>query len=332
MECRGVRCFRRAGHPSNAPSECFVLRSRLSQPPRRNTLGILMNLGTTGVFVFLDGMSGSETARLARKVESLGYSVLWITEGAGRETFTHASFLLRSTDSLVVASGIANVFMREPSTTIRASRTLGELFEGRYILGLGVSGQTANTYRGIPWDKPYTFTSEYLRKIKLTPHTAPSPKEDPPIVLAAILPRMLQLAAAETHGTHTYFVPPEHTAWARKLIGPNKWICAEQAVMLETDALKARTAARNYMSMYLRLPASAYKRNLLALGFEESDFGNPLSDRVVDAIVAWGSEDAIRDRIGAHIKAGATHVCILPLRSAGVFLPDERALEALAPK
>ncbi|HKN14469.1 MAG TPA: TIGR03620 family F420-dependent LLM class oxidoreductase [Candidatus Binatus sp.] len=291
-----------------------------------------MNLQTTGAFVFLDGMNGAETARFARKVERLGYSVLWITEGAGRETFTHAGFLLRSTDSLAVASGIANVFMREPSATIRAGRTLAELFEGRYILGLGVSGEAGNIYRGIPWEKPYTFMSEYLKKMHLTPHAAPAPKEDPPILLAAILPRMLRLAAAETHGTHSYFVPPEHTAWARKQIGPDRWLCAEQAVMLETDALKARTVARNYMNMYLRLPGSAYKKNLLAFGFEERDFGETLSDRVVDAIVAWGSEDTIRERIAAHYRAGATHVCILPLRSDGAFVPDERALEALAPK
>ncbi len=291
-----------------------------------------MNLRTTGVFVFLDGMNGPETGEFARKVERLGYSVLWITEGAGRETFTHASYLLRSTDSIVVASGIANVFMREPSTTIRAARTLAELFAERYILGLGVSGEAANVHRGIPWDKPYRFMREYLKKMKATPHSAPAPKHEPPIVLAAILPRMLGLAAAETQGTHTYFVPPEHTAWARGNVGPDKWLCAEQAVLLESDPMKARAAARNYMGMYLRLPGSAYKRNLLNFGFEEPDFGESLSDRAVDAIVAWGSVDRIRDRIEAHYKAGATHVCILPLRSDGVFLPDERALEALAPR
>jgi probable F420-dependent oxidoreductase len=290
-----------------------------------------MHLKTTGVFVFLDGMNGSETGEFARKVERLGYGALWITEGAGRETFTHASYLLRSTDSLVVASGIANVFMREASTTIRAARTLAELFADRYILGLGVSGEAANTYRGIPWAKPYSFVREYLKKMRSTPYNAPSPKGEPPIVLAAILPKMLELAAVETQGTHTYFVTPEHTAWARRQIGADKWICAEQAVMLESDPEKARTAARNYMGMYLRIPNSAYKRSLLRFGLEEQDFGEPLSDRAVDAVVAWGSEARIRDRIEAHYKAGATHVCILPLRSDGVFLPDLRALEALAP-
>ncbi len=291
-----------------------------------------MNLKTTGVFAFLDGMNGAETGEFARKVERLGYSALWITEGAGRESFTHAGYLLGRTDSLVVASGVAIVFMREPSTAIRAARTLAELYEGRYILGLGVSGEAANAYRGIPWDKPFTFMGEYLKKMKVASRNAPSPKDEPLVVLAAILPKMLELAAAETQGTHTYFMTPEHTAWARKRIGTDKWLCAEQAVMLESDPEKARTAARNYMGMYVRMPNSAYKRSLLSFGLEEQDFGEQLSDRVVDAVVAWGSESRIRDRIAAHYKAGATHVCILPLRSDGAFVPDLRALEALAPR
>jgi probable F420-dependent oxidoreductase len=195
-----------------------------------------------------------------------------------------------------------------------------------------VSGEAANIHRGIAWSKPYPFMRDYLKKMKSTAYAAPSPKADPPIVLAAILPKMLELAATETHGTHTYFVTPEHTAWARSRLGTDKWICAEQAVMLESDPQKARQAARNYMGFYLRLPNSAYKRNLLTLGFSEQDFEEPFSDRLIDAVVAWGSETAIRERIQGHYKAGATHVCVLPLRSDGVFLPDMRALEALAPK
>jgi len=172
---------------------------------------------------------------------------------------------------------------------------------------------------------------EYLGKMKSTAYAAPPPQTDPPIVVAAILPKMLELAAAETYGTHTYFVPPEHTARARAALGPNKWICAEQALMLETDAVKARTAARAYMGMYLRFPGSSYRKNLLTLGFEESDFAGELSERLVDAVVAWGGESKLRERVEAHYKAGATHVCVLPLRSDGIFRPDERVLEALAP-
>jgi len=152
-----------------------------------------------------------------------------------------------------------------------------------------------------------------------------------PLLLAALHPRMLKLAATEARGTHTYFVPPEHTAKARAAIGPNPWICAAQAVILETDANKARTAARAYMKTYVpRLPN--YTNNLKALGWRDADFADGCSDRLVDAIVAWGSESTIRERIEAHLKAGATHVCILPLRADGAPTPDERAVEAFAPR
>ncbi len=261
-----------------------------------------------------------------------GFDALWIPEVNGREIFTHASYLLGSTDRLILAAGIANVFMREPMTTIRAARTLAERFENRFILGLGVSNRAGNERRGLEWQKPYTFMKQYLEKMRSAPYTAPGPGEEPPIVLAAILPKMIELAATATSGTHTYFVTPEHTAKARAAIRPEKWICAEQAVMLETDAVKARTAARQYMGMYLRMPGSAYRKNLLSFGFEESDFAGDLSDRLVDAVVAWGSETLLSDRIEAHRRAGATHVCILPLRSDGVSQRDERVLEALSPR
>jgi probable F420-dependent oxidoreductase len=142
---------------------------------------------------------------------------------------------------------------------------------------------------------------------------------------------MLQLAATETRGTHTYFVPPEHTARARGLMGPTAWICVAQAVILSTDASQARAAARAYMQTYVpALPN--YTRNLRSLGWSDADFANGCSDRLVDAIVAWGTETQIRERIEAHHRAGATHVCILPLRADGAPVPDERTAEALAPR
>lgn len=290
-----------------------------------------MDLSRIGAFTFLDGMGGAQTVEFARKVERLGYSALWLPEGNGRETFSHLSYLLSSTDRLVLAAGIANVFMHEPMAMIRAARTLAERFEERFILGLGVSNRAANQFRGLGWEKPLTYMRDYLARMKSAAYAAPAPKEDPPIVLAALLPKMLELAASQTRGTHTCFVPPEHTAWARAKIGPEKWICAEQSVMLEADAAKARRAARSFMRMYLRLPGSSYKKNLLTLGFDEAEFAGDPTDRVVDAVVAWGSEEKLRERIEAHYRAGATHVCILPLRSDGVLLPDERVLEALAP-
>jgi probable F420-dependent oxidoreductase len=199
------------------------------------------------------------------------------------------------------------------------------------LLGIGVSHKplVANL-RGHSYDKPYSYMREYLPKIKSALYRAPMPKEPVPIVLAALHPKMLQLSATEADGTHTYFVPPEHTAKARAAIGPKPWICAAQAIILETDAAKARAAARTYMKTYVpRLPN--YTNNLKALGWEDEEFANGCSDKLVDAIVAWGTEDQIRARIDAHLKAGATHVCILPLRVDNESLPDMHAMEALAP-
>lgn len=290
-----------------------------------------MNLSTIGVFGFLDGMDGAQTAQFARKVERLGYSALWFPEAFGRESFSHASYLLSNTEKLVLAAGIANVFMREPMTAMHAARTLAELFGDRFVLGLGVSNKGLNATRGLRWEKPLGYVREYIRKMKATTYSAPMPAADPPIVLGAVMPRMIELAATETRGTHTYFVPPEHTARARAAIGPDKWICAEQAVMLETNPAKARAAARAYMNFYLGMPGSGYRKNLLGFGFKEADFADGFSDRLVDAIVAWGSEHRLRERVEAHYKAGATHVCIQALRSDGAGPPDERVLKALAP-
>ena len=161
-------------------------------------------------------------------------------------------------------------------------------------------------------------------------YAAPSPQEELPVVLAALHPKMLALAAAETRGTHTYLVTPDHTARAREIMGEKPWICAAQAVILETDPITARAAARNYLATYVpALPN--YTKMLRNLGWTDADFAEGCSDRLVDAIVAWGTEEAIRERIAAHHQAGATHVCIQPLRPDGVPLPDERAMDALAP-
>jgi probable F420-dependent oxidoreductase len=150
-----------------------------------------------------------------------------------------------------------------------------------------------------------------------------------PIVLAALRPKMLELAAERAAGAHPYFVPPEHTARAREILGPGKILAPEQKVLLCTDATKARTVARMAMKIYAGLPN--YQNNLKWLGYTDEDFAGGCSDRLVDAIVAWGDEGAIRKRIQAHYDAGADHVCIQPLNPENPMLPDETVLELLAP-
>jgi probable F420-dependent oxidoreductase len=290
-----------------------------------------MDIGKVGIWFFLDAMTAAESVEFARKAEKLGYGAMWIPEAVGREPFAHAAYLAAHTERIVFATGIANIWARDPITMSAASKTVADVSGGRFLLGIGVSHKPlVSNLRGHSYDKPYSYMREYLPKIKSALYRAPMPKEPVPIVLAALHPKMLQLSATDADGTHTYFVPPEHTAKARAAIGPKPWICAAQAIILEPDAAKARAAARTYMKTYVpRLPN--YTNNLKALGWKDEEFANGCSDKLVDAIVAWGTEDQIRARIDAHLKAGATHVCILPLRVDNESLPDLHAMEALAP-
>ena len=291
-----------------------------------------MDIGKVGIWFFLDAMTAPESAEFAQTVEKAGYQTLWIPEAVGREPFAHAAYLLSRTERLTIATGIANIWARDALTMAAGSKTVAELSDGRFVLGIGVSHKplVANL-RGHNYSKPYSYMKEYLPKVKSALYRAPQPKEEVPILIAALHPKMLELSATETQGTHTYFVPPEHTARVRAQIGPQPWICAAQAVILESDATKARTAARQYMKTYVpRLPN--YTNNLRALGWQDADFADGCNDDLVDAIVAWGTEDKIRDRIDAHLKAGATHVCILPIRWDHETSPDLRAIEAFAPR
>jgi probable F420-dependent oxidoreductase len=289
-----------------------------------------MDLSKLGVLGFLDVLSGAEIGPFAQKVERLGYSVLWVPEVMGREIFSLSTYLLSQTDRLIVGTGVAIPFTYEPIAVASVNRMLGELFADRFILGLGVSNKSTNARRGIGYEKPVQFMREYLAKMKAAPYNAPKPKTEPPVVLAAMMPKMLHLAATETQGTLTYFTTTEQVAGYRQALGPNPWLCAVQLVLLETDTAKARAAARRSMQIYLTI--EHYLHRLKSLGFTEEDFANGGSDRLVDAIVAWGDENQIQERIAAQFKAGATHVCIVPLRSDGGPGADARALEVLAPR
>jgi len=289
-----------------------------------------MQLGKLGAWYFLDAMSATDAADTARRIEELGYGTLWIPEAMGREVLASAAWLLASTSTLVVASGIANIYARDAMTMVNGARTLAEQSGGRFLLGIGVSHQPlVQGLRGHAWDRPYSFMREYLDAMDRAPYSAFPPGETVPVVIGALHPKMLALAAARTRGVHTYLVPPEHTVATRKLIGTGAWICAEQKVLLETDSIKARSVARQTLAMYLALPN--YRRNLERFGFGASDFENMGSDRLVDAVVAWGDEKAIDTRIRAHFDAGADQVCIQPLHPQGLPLPDWRVLEAFAP-
>jgi probable F420-dependent oxidoreductase len=290
-----------------------------------------VEIGKLGAFCFLDAMGAEESAAFCRRVERMGYKVLWSPEAWGRDPFAHGGYLLAKTDRLIYATGIANIWVRDPMTMAMAAKTLAEIAEDRFILGIGVSHRSlVEDLRGHKYTKPYSYMSEYILRMKSALYRAVAPKTEPPLVIAALHPKMLALAAREAHGTHTYLCLPEHTKRAREVMGPDAWVCSSVIVILEHDAAKARARARQHLSFYAY--QENYQRILLAQGFTRADFENGCSDRLIDTLVAWGSEEQIRKRIDAHLTAGANHVCLMPLRCDESNLPDERALEAFSPR
>jgi probable F420-dependent oxidoreductase len=288
-----------------------------------------MELGRLGVWHSTDSMTAAEAAGFARRVEGWGYGVLWIPEARGRNALVHSAWLLASTTRLIVATGIANIYGRDAQAMASAAAGLNEQSGGRFLLGLGVShAPMVEGMRGHHYGKPLATMKAYLAAMGRASYSAPAPAAKPKTVLAALGPRMLELAAAETDGAHPYLVPPEHTAQARAILGPDKWLCPEHKILLEPDPARARAAARQIVSRYLAL--ENYRNNLLRLGFSEAELADGGADRVIDALVAWGDEAAIRARIQAHWDAGADHVCLHALNSRGSG-PDEDVLARLAP-
>lgn len=268
-----------------------------------------MELQKIGIWTFaLDLQPGARVREAAAELEELGYAAIWIPEAMGREAFTNAALLLSATQRIVVATGIASIWARDAMACAAGQKTLCEAYDDRFLLGLGVSHAPMVAVRGREYDKPLTAMRQYLDAMDSAPFMAVPPAVPPKRVLAALHPRMLELARERAHGSHTYFVPPEHTAWARERLGKAAILAVEQTAVLSTDASEAREIGRRFMSMYLGLPN--YVRNLQRLGYAEEDLANGGSDRLVDAIVAWGDEEAIGRRVQAHLDAGASHVCL----------------------
>jgi probable F420-dependent oxidoreductase len=276
-------------------------------------------------------LSAADAAAFARRVEAWGYGALWTPESGGRNALVNASWLLAATSRLTIATGIANIYARDAMAAANAQRGLAEQSGGRFLLGLGVSHKPIVTgMRGHDYGKPVTTMRAYLEAMRAAPYAAPQPAERPRTVLAALGPRMLALAAELADGAHPYCVTVEHTAQARKILGPGKLLCPEVMVLLQTDPAKARRAARAALSGYVA--RENYAQNWRRLGFSEDDLSGGGSDRFVDANVAWGDENAIRARLQAHWDAGADHVCIQPLDPEhGRGAIDMKVLEALAP-
>ena len=287
-------------------------------------------LGKLGVWTLADSLDRGELAAFARQIETWGYSALWLPEAVGRDPFVQIAYLAAHTDRLAFASGIASIYARDAVTMKAIHKTLSELLPQRFALGLGVSHEhLVSKLRGHTYRPPVAAMNEYLDALDKALFIGREPEHLAPVVLAALREPMLLLAARRARGAHPYLVPVEHTQRARRVLGPGAWLCPEQMVLGEADPDKARALGRQYLKVYTRLPN--YQRNLRDFGFGDEDFSAGGSDRLVDALIAWGDADKIGAHIAAHFAAGADHVCIQPLRRDGVLGPDLALLEALAP-
>ncbi len=285
-------------------------------------------LGRVGVWSFaLQAHPAATEREAAREVEALGFPALWFPESVGsKEVFAHASILLGATGGLAVCSGIANIWARDPVAMANGAKALAEAHPGRFVLGLGVSHEPSVARRGGRYERPYRRMRAYLEAMDAARYDGPEPPRPVPRLLAALGPRMLELAAERALGAHPYFAPPEHTAFARGVLGPDPVLAVELTAILETDPAEARRVARGFAAGYLELPN--YYRNLRRMGFSEEDLSGGGADRMVDAVFAWGDVEAIRDRVALHLEEGADHVCVQVISGdpADPCLPQLREL------
>jgi probable F420-dependent oxidoreductase len=284
------------------------------------------NLGPTGIWsgTLRYGDPG-QAADAAAELEGLGYSALWIPD-VGGDLWTPLANLLGATKTATIATGILNLWMHTPEETAAKHAELATSYGSRYMCGIGISHQPFIDMVKEPgaYQKPVATMAAFLDGLDAA-ETPLAPEER---MIAALGPKMLELARARTAGTHPYLVTPELTKQARDGIGAGKLVASEVGVVLETDPAKARAAARQALRTYLALPnyANNWKRN----GFTDDDIADGGSDKLVDALFAWGDEAAIAKRVQEHRDAGADHVCIQVLSEDPTSLNLEQ-MRALAP-
>ena len=288
-----------------------------------------MQMGKIGAWVSTNALGQGQLAELSRGIEELGYDTLWYPESTTYEAIALGGFLLSNSKTLKIASGIANIYARDPFTAMAGHNTLNALYDDRFCLGLGVSHVPLVTgRRGHRYGKPIPTMRSYLEGMAAAAVDIVSPNRN--LVLAALGPKMLELSREMTDGSLPYCVTPEHTAAAKKILGPEKWLCVEQKICFTEDADVARNVSAKYMARYLAMPN--YRNNWLRIGFSESEREGGGNERFLDTMVLWGSEDSIRRGLQAHIDAGATQLVIQFLDPTGKPTPDWNALKALRPE
>jgi probable F420-dependent oxidoreductase len=250
------------------------------------------------------------------EIETLGYGALWI---GNSPSVAQVRPYLEQSSTITVATGILNVWRDEPDVAAAERAELERDFPGRFLLGIGIGHPEATR----EYATPLATMRAYFDALDAAPEPVPRDAR----VAAALGPKMLQLAAERSLGTHPYFTPPEHTRFARETVGPGALVAPELAVVVEPDAETGRGIAREYAAGYLR--RSNYTRNLLRFGFTERDVADGGSDRLIDTVVPHGSPERIAESVRAHLDAGADHVCLQPLGHGPAPLDDYRALAAV---
>ncbi len=284
--------------------------------------------GRIGVFAGpLNGQPASVQREFVREMERLGYGSLWYGESLAREAFGQGAIYLAATERLVIASGIANIWARDAAAMANGGRTLAEAWPGRFILGIGVSHSPSVRMRGHEYARPYSAMHEYVDAMAGSPWRGPA-AEMPPIVLAALGPRMVGLAGDRTAGAYTYFTTSAHVRQVRGILGPEPFLAADLPVVLAPDLASARAIGDRHLSYYLG--SANYRNNLLRLGWPESELEEPGSDELFRAIVAWGDLDGIAAGVRDRFEAGADQV-VLNLVAADPSTAPLAELRQLAP-
>jgi probable F420-dependent oxidoreductase len=264
-----------------------------------------MNIGEIGVWTSYRPFGSERAGEAAKLVEQLGYGAWWV---GGSPHVPDVRPVLAATSKLAAATGILNVWVNEPGETAVADKVLRAEFEGRFVLGIGIGHPEVTSDYG----RPLHAMRAFLDGLDAAP--APPPPDER--CLAALRPKMLDLAGERTAGAHTYFVPVEHTRFARERLGAGRLLAPEVACVVETDRARADAVAREYATLYLGL--RNYTQNLRDFGFTDDDFADGGSDRLLDAVIPRGSAEEIADFVRAHLDAGADHVCLQPLGEEGI--------------
>lgn len=267
-----------------------------------------MTVGTIGIW-----MPHRFGTSAVAEMEALGYGTLWL---GGSPSVEDARPFLEASTTMTIATGILNVWQHEPADVAAAHTEVSAAFPGRFVLGIGIGHPEATS----DYTKPLATMRAFFDGLDAAPRPVPTTER----AAAALGPKMLDLAAERSLGTHPYFTTPEHTRFARERVGGDALVAPELAVVVEPDVETAREIARGYAKLYLGL--KNYTNNLLRFGFTEKDLGDGGSDRLIDAVVPHGSPEQVAEAVQEHLAAGADHVCVQPLGHGQPPVEDYRAL------